>query len=362
LSSSSAVHRFHDGWRIAAASVVLLSHAWALGIIGNDSEFLSRLAHLAVIIFFVISGHAVTSSFDRYRDAKRFLTARLSRIYAIVIPALIFTLILDLSVGVSNVGYPKWQYPHWWAHIALNLGFIGESWKMNHRPFSVIPYWSLAYEYWYYLFIACFAVKHKTIAMLLMFVVLLIAGPKIILLMPCWLLGVWLYFSTKQNKPKKFSLNYASGTSIFLVCLLLYIESGADSLLQTYSMQLCNDGLLSKLSHMCGYSKWFLADYPIAIAFALISAAVISPTKEANAWITKFAPHTFGIYLMHYPILLAASTVFPKPQGVWFGSLIVAATFSCTIFMSTVFDKSRPWLQRVFESFFSKVKLPSFRA
>jgi peptidoglycan/LPS O-acetylase OafA/YrhL len=358
LSSSSAVHRFHDGWRIAAASVVLLSHAWALGIVGNDSEFLARLAHLAVIIFFVISGHAVASSFDRYRDVKKFLSARLSRIYAIVIPALIFTLVLDLSVGVSNIGYPKWQYPQWWAHIALNLGFLGESWKLNHRPFSIIPYWSLAYEYWYYLFLACFAVKNKTLATLFMFVALLIAGPKILLLMPCWLLGVWLYFSTKQDKPKRLSLNYIAGTAIFLICLLLYIESGADGLLQNFSMQLCNDGLLSKLSHMCGYSKWFLADYPIAIAFTLVSAAVISPSKKANPWISRVAPHTFGIYLMHYPLLLAASTLFPKPQGLWFGLLTVAATFLSTALLSAIFDKSRPRLHRMFESAFDKVKLP----
>jgi peptidoglycan/LPS O-acetylase OafA/YrhL len=358
MNRSSGIHRFHDGWRIAAASVVLFSHAWALGLIGSDTEFLGRLAHLAVIIFFVISGHAVASSFDRHRDFGKFLAARLSRVYAIVIPTLFFTLILDLIIGVKNVGYPAWQYPQWWVHIGLNLGFIGESWHLHHRPFSIVPYWSLAYEYWYYLFIASFAIKNSKLSLLLKAVTLLIAGPKILLLLPCWLLGVWVYRSTKRaiHVPPKVQISYITGTVVFLAFLALYLQSGLDALLQEYSKSICDQQLLNKLSAECGYSKWFIADYPIAIVFALVSAIVVAPKNSANPWVKKIAPHTFGIYLLHYPLLLAISTVLPKPHSILFGIVTISLVFALTILFSNVFDKSRPWLVKIFEKLFGVTK------
>jgi peptidoglycan/LPS O-acetylase OafA/YrhL len=355
MTITNDVHRFHDGWRIAAASTVLLSHAWALGVIGSDTELLGRLAHLAVIIFFVISGHAVASSLDRHKDIGRFVNARLSRVYAIALPALFLTLVLDLAVGVSNTGYPEWQYPRWWLHIALNLAFLGETWHMHHRPFSVIPYWSLAYEFWYYMLIAAFSMKPNRWSLVLQCLAIVIAGPKVLMLIPCWLLGVWLYKYRKSNSSPIISLGFISATLLFSAILAAYLWSGLDLKLQTISQAICSNHVLSSLTAECGYSKWFLADYPVAIMFAFVSLTVLAAGDKPMAWVKKLAPHTFGIYLLHYPILLAFATLFKPPHKLEYSLLMIVAAFVLTVGLSFLFDKSRPLFTRTFERIISKV-------
>ncbi len=327
----------------------------ALGIVGSDTPVFSRIAHLAVIVFFVISGYAVASSLYRHNDVTKFLSARFSRVYSIAIPALFFTLALDLMIGVKNIGYPDWQYHRWWAYIPLSLAFLGESWTMMHRPFSIIPYWSLAYEFWYYILIAAFSVKNQKLRHLLCLLALLCAGPKILMLLPCWLVGVWLYKYRELNSRLRFHMNYPIAIVIFLVLMTLYVYSGADLALQEFSQQLCNEGTLRSISNKCGYSQWFIADYPVALLFAVISALVSFTSTYQKSWISKLAPHTFGVYLLHYPLLIAASTIFKPRHSIVFSIAIIASVFATTVALSVLFDRSRPYLVKVFHQMLSRM-------
>ena len=335
---------------------MLVYHASALGVIGEDTALFSRIAHLAVIVFFVISGYAVASSLDRHNDVTKFLSARFSRVYSIAIPALFFALTLDLIVGVNNnLGYPEWQYRQWWAFIGLSLTFLGESWTMMHRPFSIIPYWSLAYEFWYYVLIAAFTFKNEKLRFLLCALALAFAGPKIILLLPCWLLGIWLYKYRDANLQPSYRLNYFAAIAIFLGLMALYINSGVDLALQAFSKQLCNQSILGQVSAKCGYSKWFIADYPVALIFAAISALVMFKSDYQKSWVSKLAPHTFGVYLLHYPLLIAASTVFKPPHSIAFSIIVITSVFAATVALSILFDKARPHLAKVFQQLLSKL-------
>jgi peptidoglycan/LPS O-acetylase OafA/YrhL len=310
----------------------------------------SRIAHLAVIVFFVISGYAVASSLDRHNDVTKFLSARLSRVYSIAVPALFFALTLDLIVGVNNnSGYPEWQYRQWWAFIGLSLTFLGESWTMMHRPFSIIPYWSLAYEFWFYILIAAFSFKNVKLRFLLCTLALASAGPKIILLLPCWLLGILLFRYRNANPLPSFRLNYLAATAIFLGLMALYIDSSVDLVLKAFSQQLCNQSMLGQVSAKCGYSQWFIADYPVALVFASISAFVMFKNAYQKSWVSKLAPHTFGVYLLHYPLLIAASTVFKPPHSIVFSIVLMISVFAVTVALSILFDKARPHLAKLFQ-------------
>jgi peptidoglycan/LPS O-acetylase OafA/YrhL len=359
LTSSNDIHRFHDGWRVAAASIVLIYHASSLSLIGSDNALFSRIAHLAVIVFFVISGHAVASSLYRHNDVTKFLSARFSRVYSIAIPALFLTLALDLAVGVNNTGYPEWQYDQWAKFIALSLAFLGESWHMAHRPFSIIPYWSLAYEFWYYLLVAAFSLKNVKLKLALSMLALMFAGPKLILLLPCWLLGVWLYRYRNANFHTRLNLNHQAAIGIFVVLVCVYFVSGTDLALQSLSQKLCNQSIIGNVSKKCGYSQWFIADYPVAILFAAISAHVMFKNAYRKSWVSKLAPHTFGVYLLHYPMLMAVSTIYKPPYSIVLSIAIIVSIFAATVALSILFDKTRPFLAQAFQKVLSKRPLPT---
>lgn len=85
--------------RLLAASTVVFSHAFLLGIGNTKSEPLmifnhgqSTLGHLAVLIFFVISGFLITMSFDKTKNLSYFLKSRFLRIF----PGLIFVVLLTV--------------------------------------------------------------------------------------------------------------------------------------------------------------------------------------------------------------------------------------------------------------------------
>src|SRR5262249_22080521 len=90
----AATSVFLDLLRIAAAFTVFVHHCaqfWNARIY----EATTRLAHSAVVVFFVLSGYVIAwSTLSRGRDARRYASARLARLYSVVIPALVLTGVL----------------------------------------------------------------------------------------------------------------------------------------------------------------------------------------------------------------------------------------------------------------------------
>jgi peptidoglycan/LPS O-acetylase OafA/YrhL len=156
--------------RWVAAALVLVGHA---GAIINISDimvaphgpgvyawwFSAAFFHQAVLVFFVISGFLVGGPLlrDRARQApflQKYLIDRFSRIYIVMVPALVWTFLIDwigrklfpatglydapFFAGVFDLKNYFWtllQQQHLWASQAGTNG----------------PLWSLACEMWYYI-------------------------------------------------------------------------------------------------------------------------------------------------------------------------------------------------------------------
>jgi peptidoglycan/LPS O-acetylase OafA/YrhL len=99
------IERFNnfDIIRLLAAIMVIFSHSFPLSlgyIDGRDPDPLNQLTgdislgHIAVMIFFIISGFLITQSFDRSNNSVLFLKARMLRIF----PALIFVVVLTVFI------------------------------------------------------------------------------------------------------------------------------------------------------------------------------------------------------------------------------------------------------------------------
>ena len=310
-----------DFLRFTAAMIVFFSHfayprftdgdyVWARELnIGSD----------AVVFFFVLSGLVIAYTTDvKDKDLKQYSFNRFTRLFSVIVPALLLTIILD-EVGryLNPQNYEGFWYalsPIWeqllrgltlsteWAHQGFRIGSNG-------------PYWSLSYEAAYYvLFGIAFYMTGIKRALLLCFLIPFFGLP-VLLLFPAWLLGVWVYKQIQNN-----ILSPVAAWSCTLVPPLLYILflliglPGITLILTKLALSPeFVDGILR-------FSDEFVWNLIIAalVAFHLIGMAALTQGKEKTfsqkirKAIRWCAGATFTIYIVHYPLLQFTDTVLPN--------------------------------------------------
>jgi peptidoglycan/LPS O-acetylase OafA/YrhL len=168
-----------DFLRGVAAILVCISHltgflfvpykqAISPGLLTKTFYFFATLGHQAVLLFFVLSGYlvggSVMKSFQLQRWSWRdYLLRRMTRLWVVLIPALLLTLFWDsLGHHVNPEGYqgafykvygsgPDTGAPAEWGIRAFlgNLCFLQTILVPVYGSNS--PLWSIANEFWYYL-------------------------------------------------------------------------------------------------------------------------------------------------------------------------------------------------------------------
>lgn len=308
---SKTMSLYLDLTRLFAATVVFLDHlsyrrftggflkSWNLHDYGND----------AVMVFFVLSGFVIAYVSDKKETTlKAYSFSRLARLWSVVIPALILTITLDAigsHIYVAVYNGPWVPTDHFGVRLVANLFFVNQIWFLSIRPFSDGPFWSIGYEFWYYvIFAAAFYVRHPR-RYLVLALICLFVGPKILLLLPVWLLGVWAYSRTVRG-----AVAEHIGWILFTGSIAAYIffrEMGLPQLFLDWTFShLGKSFVLDKLT----WSQFFLSSYVAGILVALnfVGFSAISHRfslffKLLKRPIRYFAGFTFAIYLFHVPLL-----------------------------------------------------------
>ncbi len=291
-----------DVFRFLAAMGVFLSHAEqhsaAPGVLPPI-----YFDHKLVIIFFVISGYVIAASASRPdRTLANYSADRVARLSSVVIPALALTYCLDAIGSMVSPDIYSFINPHWQSvRMLLNLLYCQQIWFLCVNPSSNTPFWSLGYEFWYYvLFGVLIFVKSKWAKTLLLLLVSLFIGPKILLLLPAWAVGAMAFHASKTwrcSYRNSFMLFLATGLGTVLALVFenqLGLSNGKSGLPPLY------------------YSSNFLGDIVFAVIVALnfLCCGLFSKhlTKNLEPYrMVKFirwmASHTFSLYLYHAPIL-----------------------------------------------------------
>lgn len=308
------------------------------------------LGHQAVVVFFVLSGYLVGGSvLTTYQSGRwswrNYTLRRVSRLWVVLLPALILTLALDtLGRHWGHAGYegamnslyssgPTSAAP---ADLRATT-FLGNAFFLQTIQVKCLgtngPLWSLANEFWYYLLFPLICgvwfmrPRHqrsevggqrpvfRTALCALIFAALLWWLPaKIVWPGLIWLFGVAAFWAGRFEPVRKICRHPA-----------WLISAGFLSL---------GSLAASKTSSIFG------TDWSIGIAFALWvigSASLNSLPSTINRLASGLSEMSYTLYLVHFPLLAFVFFCFFGGRQfqpglttyLWFGALLIAAvTFS----------------------------------
>ncbi|GAC1337237.1 MAG: acyltransferase [Acetobacteraceae bacterium] len=325
--------------RVTAAGVVFLHHlAFDFGCYGSASPGCAALTmlvpfhagHSAVVAFFVLSGYVITVvATERERSLRDFALARAARIYSVAVPTLALVMGIDLLsyLQAEPDAYPAYQYASVWKYLPLILGFATDHWFLAENAFSLGAWWSVAYEVWYYiLFAACFFLRgwRRWAATGL---VGLAMGPKLLALLPLWLLGSFVYVLHCRGTRVRAALPVFVLTLVAMAVLLL---SSAVLPLDAWTDALSGGWISRRLR----FSRWFAGDLAFALLFALNLYAARSLRLEFGPLarpIRMLAGYTFTFYMIHGPVLkLIARHLDDRMPVVALGTILFTFAFGRT--------------------------------
>ena len=300
--------------RLLAATEVVLFHINGFALLGGHRAAWNAFGHEAVVVFFVLSGFVIAFAAEtREQTVRAYAISRLTRIYSVALPCLLFTLVFDragiallpqLYDGLITDGS---------ALVRLVLGglFLNESWTLSAQMFSNTPYWSIAYEFWYYAVFAGLFYLRGVTRIAVTALACLLAGYKILLLFPIWALGWGVYGWTRTR------------TLAPLLGLLLFVQPAVvlwadDHFSWTRQSGEWLAALIGQEHWRIGlsWSRYVLTDTLLGLSMAahFIGAAALSPWLERGLrpfaapvkWLTA---RSFTLYLLHQPAMLLAGAV-----------------------------------------------------
>ena len=325
---------------------------------------LSGYGHLAVMIFFVLSGFLVGGAVVRAVQNGRFswrhyLIQRLTRLEVVLIPALFLTLAWDAGEAAQSRG----QTPNDDTAIAniksttirdhtsptIFAGNIAFLQRIEVPPFgSNTPLWSLANEFWYYLAFpliwlalasANLKIAYRFIFLLLTAAILYFVGERIALYFLIWLLGAFAAFAPGLAILRNWMPRHIVGSALMLGVLasLIAVRLGK-----------VPDGMIG--------------DSIVSITFAFLLWCLKHNSQPAMLpWLRHltafFADFSYTLYLVHLPPLIflracwTYETAWPPVAEAWLKLFaIVGAIMIYAYLISLVTEKQTPrvraWLER----------------
>ncbi|WP_424767006.1 acyltransferase family protein [Paenibacillus sp. sgz302251] len=274
---------------------VLVKLLYLLNILGGPS----------VIIFFVLSGFFISRSvlkavFENKWSWRRYMIDRLSRLYVVLIPALILTLILDM---VSSRFFEYERY----TNIYDNLkDFIGNLFFLQNIFTGVYgsnaPLWSLNYEFWYY--------------MLFPILLLIVSYNKSKFVKLFYLLVAIIIIFTIAIRMNTYFIVWLIGTLVLLLPRINFLIRG---FIPVIALILLLGAMIVRPLMMTGRlftESWtedlFVVDLFLGLAFGFLVYTLLHnisdkikniELKRLGKIANLISSFSFSLYLIHYPII-----------------------------------------------------------
>ncbi|WP_293884275.1 acyltransferase [Sphingomonas sp.] len=334
---------YFDLLRLSAALEVFVFHLAGLPNTGASKALWNSFGHEAVVVFFVLSGFVIpfsttpprTTGVDPRPPAgvRAYAVARLTRVYSVVLPCLVLTYVFDRTGQAIDPQLYSGMPPPGSDFLRLLMGatMLNEAW-VSIQIMSNTPFWSISYEFWYYVIFATLFYCRGRTRIALTAGVMLIASPNIMLLFPIWAVG-WLAFretATRRWRKSMIWLAFVQPAVVFAVYYNLDLQRAGGQWLER---GLGHDFWWTQMA----WSRYLLTDTMLACSIALNLTAAKQLGPELNAVIGFFrspirwgVARSFTLYLLHQPAILVVTAVlaayFPNER-----SAVLIATIALVI-------------------------------
>lgn len=342
-----------DVLRVGAAYFVLLFHM-KLNSLGPPSllKLVPNHGHDAVILFFVLSGYVIAAATDRKQayGFRTYLLDRASRVYSVALPALFLSVVLAWFFQ-SFLKFTGSYLPGDMVFSTFaNLLFIGQSWSLKEWVFYNQPYWSLCYEVMYYLGFGVFVFARGWRRYLGLLLLALISGPKVLLLLPCWVFGVMAY-RCRDCLPLKPTTGFVVGFILPVLALFALNKLGFGPAVRAMALDVWGD----QKSYL-EFSNDFLIDYVTAILVAInlysvryIKLSFLHYFKRGVEWAASFS---FTLYLMHLPMIFLLVNGLANKTGTVYSFVAGAVVIPLVCYLiALATEQKRPALRRIFDRY-----------
>lgn len=294
--------------RAALALTVAFGHLWGLliedyrptdSLIVDAGYFLAGFAHSAVILFFVLSGYwiarSVTARAERGWQWGEYLIDRVARLGIVLVPALLLGGALDwlgfrvLQLPTYDGSTGAWVVTQDLTESLTLRALIGNLLFLQHLivpPFgSNGPLWSLAFEFWYYLWFPALwlALRYRRPGIALASLGIALANPEIAFGFLSWLCGAALHGAERRWSDLRLPRWTPVAAGMICLATLLWGRTGE-----------------------------FGAEDPLeAASFALFLFTLLRSDPPRIAALQPFATYgaraSFSLYAIHFPLMALAA-------------------------------------------------------
>jgi peptidoglycan/LPS O-acetylase OafA/YrhL len=330
---SSGTSDFLNASRWIAAFFVIFGHVFNISIANyynsgphslfwRGLHFFSGFGYISVIVFFVISGFLVGGRLILDFQEKGFSTTnyfvhRFSRIYTVLVPALIVGFIFDrLGIAFFDTSriynHPDPFYTNSFGndiaeHLSFNT-FVGNLLQLQQIVVASLgsngPLWSLANEWWYYVLFALGMIAYRPgrwpiriIAAGLFVTILAALPPAISLWFILWGIGVGIAVLDRYWAGWPFIV----GAAIAASCLIAV------------------RWITTRLWHI-DVATQFALDLAVAFGFAiaLLCAKNLKDGRKFRSLHRVLASFSYTVYLVHFPAMVFVAVFLKEVFGIGF--------------------------------------------
>lgn len=309
---SKGVSLYLDLVRFTAAIVVFFGHVarqtFTDGFLWQAATYMDT----AVIVFFVLSGYVIAHVLDeKERTPSAYVIARVSRLYSVVVPALIVTAVCD-GIGIAvdpalYYGPAEYASDEVSVRYLATLFFANQFWIWNHgmEAGTNVPFWSLSFEVTYYIAIGLLVFTKGAVRVVLCGLLAALVGPTIVAFAPIWFLGFGLYHGLRGIQLARMSAMALALTGLLLLFCAPLVR-----------------GATATVWPLGGHN--LIASYYDALGFALhlvgilsLSPLLVTLLGRSEALIRWLGSLTFALYLFHRPIFWLLSALHIGPPSSW---------------------------------------------
>lgn len=318
LLMTPAFSVFLDLLRFLAAFLVVAGHL-TLPYFSKGWPNLVGMAYSMVAVFFVLSGFVIRYTVDARPDGPRaYFIHRMARIYSVLVPAVILTLLLDSLSRHVNPNFYNFRF-HEAAtdpgmRVAAVLLFFNQAYGQDLALMSNSPVWSIGYEVPYYLLFGCYHYFRGWARWLPIGLILAITGPNLYVLFPLWVMGCGLYTMTRTQAPSPRRGLCHAGLLVLMASVFAAVPA---------------DQWPALREHFSAYAFLWQGrsyEFPAFYAAGLLTLLLVLAVYHCQSWLAAgllrlqrpakaLAGGAFSLYLYHFPILVAIRCTIPYDRA-----------------------------------------------